>query len=50
MLEFYQAYARASDLMTLTEEMLSGLVRELTGGTRRPGASSGSTGLRPTGG
>ena len=33
MLEFYQAYARASDLMTLTEEMLSGLVRELTGST-----------------
>jgi lysyl-tRNA synthetase class 2 len=36
MLEFYQAYARASDLMALTEEMLSGLVRELTGGMRTP--------------
>jgi lysyl-tRNA synthetase class 2 len=36
MLEFYQAYARASDLMTLTEEMLSGLVREVTGGTQAP--------------
>ena len=33
MLEFYQAYAAYQDLMTLTEEMLSGLVRELTGGT-----------------
>jgi lysyl-tRNA synthetase class 2 len=33
MLEFYQAYARASDLMDLTEEMLSGLVREVVGGT-----------------
>jgi lysyl-tRNA synthetase class 2 len=32
MLEFYQAYARAEDLMRLTEEMLSGLARELTGG------------------
>jgi lysyl-tRNA synthetase, class II len=32
MLEFYQAYARASDLMSLTEEMLSGLVAEVTGG------------------
>src|SRR3989475_5343552 len=34
MLEFYQAYARADDLMTLTEEMLSSLVREVTGGSR----------------
>jgi lysyl-tRNA synthetase class 2 len=34
MLEFYQAYARANDLMTLTEEMLSGLALELTGGSR----------------
>ncbi len=33
MLEFYQAFARASDLMALTEEMLSGLVREVTGTT-----------------
>ena len=31
MLEFYQAYARASDLMALTEEMLAGLVREVAG-------------------
>ena len=34
MLEFYQAYSRADDLMTLTEEMLSSLVREVTGGAR----------------
>jgi len=34
MLEFYQAYARADDLMALTEEMLAGLVREVTGGTK----------------
>ena len=33
MLEFYQAYARATDFMDLTEQMLSGLVREATGGT-----------------
>src|ERR1700676_3079529 len=32
MLEFYQAYARASDLMTLTDEMIGGLVREVAGG------------------
>ncbi len=32
MLEFYQAYARASDLMALTEEMLSGLVARGDGG------------------
>jgi len=31
MLEFYQAYARAGDLMALTEEMLAGLVREVAG-------------------
>ncbi len=50
MLEFYQAYARASDLMTLTEEMLSGLVREVTGGTHGAlGRADGSTGRRPTG-
>jgi lysyl-tRNA synthetase class 2 len=36
MLEFYEAYSRASDLMTLTEEMLSGLVREIRGGTTTP--------------
>jgi lysyl-tRNA synthetase class 2 len=36
MLEFYQAYARASELMALTEEMLSGLVRELVGGASTP--------------
>jgi lysyl-tRNA synthetase class 2 len=33
MLEFYQAYATYEDLMALTEEMLVGLVREITGGT-----------------
>lgn len=31
MLEFYQAYARARDLIELTELMLSGLVREVCG-------------------
>ncbi|MEO8432176.1 MAG: lysine--tRNA ligase [Acidobacteriota bacterium] len=31
MLEFYQAYARAADFMDLTEVMLSGLAREVTG-------------------
>ncbi len=31
MLEFYQAYARASDLMTLTEEMLSQLAGQICG-------------------
>ncbi len=36
MLEFYQAYSRASDLMTLTEEMISSLVREIHGGTTTP--------------
>ncbi|HEX9287104.1 MAG TPA: lysine--tRNA ligase, partial [Thermoanaerobaculia bacterium] len=34
MLEFYQAYARADDLMTLTEEMLFSLVREVTGSSQ----------------
>jgi lysyl-tRNA synthetase class 2 len=34
LLEFYQAYVTYEDLMDLTEEMLVGLVRELTGGTR----------------
>src|SRR5581483_10342142 len=32
LLEFYQAYATYEDLMALTEEMLVGLVREVTGG------------------
>jgi len=36
MLEFYQAYARADDLMALTEELLSGLVRDVAGGTTTP--------------
>ncbi|XP_072950339.1 lysine--tRNA ligase-like [Typha angustifolia] len=30
--EFYMAYADYSDLMVLTEQMLSGMVKELTGG------------------
>lgn len=34
MLEFYQAYADYKDLQVLTEELLSGLVREMKGGTR----------------
>jgi lysyl-tRNA synthetase, class II len=34
MLEFYQAYARADDLMTLTEKMLSELARRVTGELR----------------
>ncbi len=33
LLEFYQAWATYEDLMDLTEEMLVGLVREVTGGT-----------------
>ncbi|HJQ82427.1 MAG TPA: lysine--tRNA ligase [Candidatus Binatia bacterium] len=33
MLEFYQAYATYRDLMDLTEEMLVGLARAVTGGT-----------------
>jgi len=36
MLEFYQAYARGEDLMRLTEEMLAGLAREVTGGIETP--------------
>ena len=32
MLEFYQAYATATDLMALTEELIGGLARELHGG------------------
>ncbi|MBI5344493.1 MAG: lysine--tRNA ligase, partial [Deltaproteobacteria bacterium] len=34
MLEFYEAYATFEDLMELTEEMISSLVRELHGKTR----------------
>jgi len=34
MLEFYWAYADYTDLMDLTEDMLSGLAKELTGGTK----------------
>jgi lysyl-tRNA synthetase class 2 len=33
LLEFYQAYATYEDLMALTEEMLVGLARAMTGGT-----------------
>jgi len=33
MLEFYEAYATYEDLMTLTEDMLVGLARTVTGGT-----------------
>ncbi len=36
MLEFYEAYAAASDLMTLSEELLSGLARAVTGGAKTP--------------
>ncbi|HEV8118452.1 MAG TPA: amino acid--tRNA ligase-related protein, partial [Thermoanaerobaculia bacterium] len=32
MLEFYQAYSRADDLMSMTEEMLAGAAHEVTGG------------------
>ena len=34
MLEFYQAYADYKDLMDLTEEMLSSVAREVTGGVK----------------
>jgi lysyl-tRNA synthetase class 2 len=34
MLEFYQAYATYEDLMTLTEEMVSALARDVRGATR----------------
>ena len=34
MLEFYQAYADYRDLMDLTEAMLSGLARDVTGGSK----------------
>jgi lysyl-tRNA synthetase, class II len=34
MLEFYQAYAEGADLMRLTEEILSGLAREIAGAER----------------
>jgi lysyl-tRNA synthetase class 2 len=36
MLEFYQAYATYEDLMDLTEEMLSGAAKEVTGDTKVP--------------
>jgi lysyl-tRNA synthetase class 2 len=36
MLEFYQAYARGEDLMRLSEEMMSGLAREVTGSVVTP--------------
>jgi lysyl-tRNA synthetase class 2 len=36
MLEFYQAFAKGSDLMALTEEMLAGLATEVAGSTRTP--------------
>src|SRR4029453_4239159 len=36
MREFYQAYARGEDLMRLSEEMLSGLTREVTGSVVTP--------------
>ena len=34
MLEFYQAYADYGDMMTLVEELVTGLVQQVTGGTR----------------
>ncbi len=36
MLEFYQAYSEGADLMRLTEEMLSSVVSEVTGGPVTP--------------
>ncbi|MEW6720832.1 MAG: amino acid--tRNA ligase-related protein, partial [Thermodesulfobacteriota bacterium] len=36
MLEFYQAYATFEELMALTEDMISSLARELTGGMKVP--------------
>ena len=36
MLEFYWAYANYEDLMALTEEMITGIAREVTGGTSLP--------------
>ena len=36
MLEFYQAYAEAKDLVRLTEELLSGLAVAVTGGAKTP--------------
>ena len=41
MLEFYEAYSEGSDLMRLSEELLSQLAREVTGGLRT--AWSGET-------
>lgn len=42
--EFYQAYADYNDLMDMTEEMLSGMVKDITGGYKimyapKPGAA-----------
>jgi lysyl-tRNA synthetase class 2 len=39
MLEFYQAYASGEDLMRFSEELLSGLAREVTGGLTTPWGS-----------
>jgi lysyl-tRNA synthetase class 2 len=36
MLEFYEAYSRGSDLVRLSEELLSGLARAVTGDARTP--------------
>ncbi|HYK41170.1 MAG TPA: lysine--tRNA ligase, partial [Thermoanaerobaculia bacterium] len=36
MLEFYQAYARASDLMDLSEQMLARLAQAVSGGSETP--------------
>ncbi len=36
MLEFYQAYARGEHLMQLSQEMLSGLAREIAGAAKTP--------------
>ncbi|HEY1435249.1 MAG TPA: lysine--tRNA ligase [Thermoanaerobaculia bacterium] len=36
MLEFYQAYAEGADLILLSEELLSGLARAVTGDVRTP--------------
>ncbi len=36
MLEFYEAYASGEDLMRLSEELLSSLAREVTGGVQTP--------------
>ena len=36
MLEFYEAYAQGSDLIRLSEELLSGLARAVAGGVKTP--------------